>query len=279
MGYTLVYLGRQTGWIGGVLLNELSGFCILVTRAKSQASALVAKIEECGGRVWEFPVITIADPESWAPLDAAIASIAQYRWLVITSPNGAEQFGRRLAAAGKGAEDLAHLQVVAVGAATARALQAQGIRTDLLPAESRGAALPEAMAPHLQPGDRVLMARANLADPAPAETLRAMGHAVDDVTAYRTLLEGGDVEALREALRRKEIHYVTLTSSSTVNNLLERLGGPAWLANVRVAVMGPETKKAAEAAGLTVHAMAQQVTLDGLVNAIVADVTDTGGDS
>jgi uroporphyrinogen III methyltransferase/synthase len=94
---------------------------------------------------------------------------------------------------------------------------------------------------------------------------------VDDVIAYRTLPDGGDVAALQGALRRGEIDYVTLTSSSTVNNLIERLGGVQWLDGVRVAVMGPETRKAAEAAGLTVHVMAEQVSLEGLANALVLD--------
>ncbi|HWI65511.1 MAG TPA: uroporphyrinogen-III synthase [Symbiobacteriaceae bacterium] len=250
--------------------RHLAGICVLVTRARSQASALVSRIEEAGGRVWEFPVITIADPETWAPLDAAIAHLERYRWLVITSPNGAEKFAGRLALAGRSAADL---KVVAVGPTTAKALQAHGIVVDMIPAESRGAALPEAMGPHMQPGDRVLMARANLADPAPAGALRSLGYEVDDLVAYRTLMEGGDPEALRQALERREIDYVTLTSSSTVGNLIERLGGPQWLAGVRVAVMGPETRKAAEAAGLTVHVMAEQVSLDGLVKAIIHDVT------
>ncbi|HYF91766.1 MAG TPA: uroporphyrinogen-III synthase [Symbiobacteriaceae bacterium] len=260
-------------------MNEtlpLTGKCILITRARSQAPALAAHIEALGGKVWEFPVITILDPPSWAPLDAAVARLAVYRWLVITSPNGAERFAARLAAAGKGPVALAGVKVAAVGPATARALAAVGIAVDLLPAEARGAALPAALAPHVQPGDRILMARADLADPGPAEALRAMGCEVDDLVAYRTVPAGGDVVQLRSALRAGEIHYVTLTSSSTVNNLLERLGGREWLESTRIAVMGPETKKAALAAGLTVHVIAEQVSLEGLVNAIVADLCGRG---
>jgi uroporphyrinogen III methyltransferase / synthase len=273
--------------------RPLAGRCVLITRARSQAGALAERVEALGGRVWAFPVITVADPESWAPLDEAIRGIGTYQWLVITSPNGAEKFAGRLggaAPAGAGAVPgagpptdaqpqhprLAHLKVVAVGPATARALAAHGIRTDLIPAEARGAALPAAMAPHLSPGDRVLMARANLADPGPAEALRALGARVDDVVAYRTLAEGGDVAALQAALRSGEIDYVTLTSSSTVGNLIERLGGAHWLSGVRVAVMGPETRKAAEAAGLTVHVMAEQVSLEGLAKAILSDVNAQG---
>lgn len=252
--------------------KPLFGCCVLVTRAKSQASALVDAIDDLGGRTFEFPAITTAPPESWAPLDEAIAAIDRYRWVVITSPNGAEHFHSRLMASGKDVRALAHLKVAAVGTATEGALAAAGIRADLIPREFRGAALPAALAPHLQPGDRVLMARANLADPAVAAELRALGAEVDDVVAYRTLLEGGDVTALKAALARGEIHYATFTSSSTVTNLLERLGGADSLAGVRIACMGPETKKAAEAAGLTVHVLARQVTIDGLVTAIIQDV-------
>lgn len=318
----LVYLGRQRRDLEGDKVEEagrpLAGRCVLITRARSQAGALAERVEALGGRVWAFPVISVADPESWAPLDEAIGRIGTYQWLVITSPNGAEKFAGRLeagapagapagagAGAGIGAEAgqggparqaapaapppdapptaappqhprLAHLNVVAVGPATARALAARSIRADLLPAEARGSALPAALAPHLAPGDRVLMARADLADPGPAIALRALGAQVDDVVAYRTLAEGGDVEALQNALRAGTIDYVTLTSSSTVNNLIERLGGAHWLDGVRVAVMGPETRKAAEAAGLTVHVIAEQVSLEGLAKSIVWDVQQEG---
>jgi uroporphyrinogen III methyltransferase / synthase len=249
----------------------LRGQRILVTRAKSQASALAAKIQESGGDVYAFPVITIVDPESWEPLDEAIARIGQYRWLVITSPNGAEQFMGRVRAASLDGQALAGLTVVGVGLATARTLERLGVKVDLLPAEFRGAALAAVMGQALQPGDRVLMPRGNLADPAPAAALGAMGGLVDDLVAYRTLQEGGDVAALKAALARGEITYVTLTSSSTVTNLLERIGGPEALAGVRTAVIGPETKKAAEAAGLHVDLVAEQATMDGLVQAIIHD--------
>ncbi|HLN62136.1 MAG TPA: uroporphyrinogen-III synthase [Symbiobacteriaceae bacterium] len=251
--------------------RPLEGVCVLVTRARSQAAALVDLIEAQGGEVFAFPVLSIADPESWAPLDEAIAHSDRYRWVVLTSPNGAEKFAARVAAAGKAPGGLAPLKVAAVGATTAQALERLGFAVDLVPPEFRGAALPAAMAPHLAPGDGVLMARANLADPALAENLRALGARVDDVVAYRTVSDGGDVDALKAKLTQRAIDYVTLTSSSSVANLLERLGGPQPLAGARIAVIGPETKKAAEAAGLTVHVVARQATVDGLVNSIVED--------
>lgn len=251
--------------------QPLHARCVLIPRARSQAGPLVSLVEANGGEVFAFPVIGIADPADWAPLDAAIQAIERYRWLVITSPNGAEKFVGRAAVLGRTPADLSHLQVAAVGPTTARTLEQLGLKVAVIPAESRGAALPEAMHPFMQPGDRVLMARGNLANPALAEALRALGAVVDDLVAYQTVKADGDVGTLQHRLTDGTIHYVAFTSGSTVDGLISALGGPGWLSGVRVAAIGPETKKAAETAGLTVHCVARATTAEGLVEAIIED--------
>lgn len=253
--------------------RPLAGKRILVLRARAQAAAFVAQIEALGGEAFLFPVITIADPEDWAPLDAAIGRLERYRWLVITSPNGAERFVGRLAACDR---HLVGVRVAAVGTATAEALAERGVTVDLLPREFRGRALPAAMAPYLQPGDRVLMARGDLADPALTEGLTALGAVVDDLIAYRTLPYGDDPAELKDRLARGEIHYAALTSGSTVQNLLGQVGGPAALRGVRVTCIGPETAATAERLGLSVNGIAQPHTLQGLLNAIILDCRQGG---
>lgn len=249
--------------------RPLAGLRILVTRAAGQAGSLSAALAERGGEPIRFPVIATADPESWGPLDQAIDRLEQYRWLVLTSPTGARQFTGRLAALRRSAP--AGLRVVAVGPATAKELAAGGVDVELMPQESRGAALSTAMAPHLAPGDRVLMARGNLAGAGPAEALRALGAVVDEVEAYRTIFAGGDAGPLRQALADGGIHYVTFTSGSTVENLLVALGGAQLLHGVRIAVLGPETEAVARRHGLTVHAVAVEQSVQGLVRAIIED--------
>jgi len=229
-------------------------------------------VRALGGEPVEFPLIDIAPPESWEPLDAAIAGLAHYRWVILTSANGVEAFGGRLTAAGRDPTHLPlHLRVAAVGTATARALQALGMPVDLVPPEYRGAALPGALAPLVAPGDRILMPRGDLADPALTERLQELGAVVDDLVAYRTVAGTGDVAGLVQALDAGTIDYVTLTSSSTVVGLLACLGGPLPLERVRIACIGPETAKAAGAAGLTVHVLAPRATVESLAAAIAAD--------
>jgi len=58
--------------------RPLTGKRIVVTRARSQASSLIQRIEKLGGEVIEFPTIEIQPPESYAALDNAIANIRTY---------------------------------------------------------------------------------------------------------------------------------------------------------------------------------------------------------
>ena len=60
------------------VVRPLAGKRIVVTRARSQASSLIQRIEKLGGEVIEFPTIEIQPPESYAALDGAIANIGCY---------------------------------------------------------------------------------------------------------------------------------------------------------------------------------------------------------
>jgi len=254
--------------------QPLRGRRILVLRARDQAERFIRAVADLGGEAVAYPVIQIADPVDWAPLDEAIARLERYRWLVITSPNGAVRFAARLARVGRQVPD--GVGVVAVGSTTARALAAEGIRVDRMPKSFVGRAIPEALAGDLLAGDRVLMARGDLANPALAAALAGMGALVDDVVAYRNVPVRGDAAGLRKRLAEGEIHYVAFTSGSTVHNLLDQLGGPEGIGRARVACIGPETAAAAAAWGLPVHCMAETYTTDGLLRAIALDCEQGG---
>ncbi|WP_039833633.1 uroporphyrinogen-III synthase, partial [Paenibacillus sonchi] len=78
----------------------LFGKRIVVTRARSQASELVNRIEELGGEPYEFPVIETRMPEGdgqRADIAAALAALEEYDYVFFTSVNGVEFFWRHLA--------------------------------------------------------------------------------------------------------------------------------------------------------------------------------------
>jgi uroporphyrinogen III methyltransferase/synthase len=101
-----------------------------------------------------------------------------------------------------------------------------------------------------------------------------MGAAVDVVEAYRTVKPEGSKDEIKAMLEKGEIHMVTFTSSSTVNNFMDMFYEDSdqlfkWMEKVTVACIGPVTAKTAEDRGLLVRIIPSDYTLEGLTQAIV----------
>src|SRR6185503_20849189 len=69
---------------------------ILVTRTRQQASGLAAQLEALGATPILIPTIEIVPPETFTPLDDALAQLETYDWLIFTSANAVEAFHQRL---------------------------------------------------------------------------------------------------------------------------------------------------------------------------------------
>ena len=70
------------------------------------------------------------------------------------------------------------------------------------------------------------------------------------------------------ALRSGELDLVTFTSSSTVKNLIQILGSAEPLQHTKTACIGPVTAETAKSLGVEVDIVAEEYTIDGLVEAI-----------
>jgi len=248
--------------------GPLSGRRIVVTRAREQAPELSARLRALGAEVIELPAIEFLPPADPAPLEGALARLESYDWLIFTSANGVRFFLERWRA-GAGRPRWLRARLCAIGPATRRALEAAGLKVDLMPREYVAESLLEAFAPYELAGTRILLPRAAAArDLVPAE-LRRRGAVVDVVEAYRTAAPEDLPERAGEIFRAdRKPDWVTFTSSSTVAHLLAAVGAPA-LAGVRVASIGPITTAAVRAHGLEVAAEAERYTTEGLVEAIL----------
>ncbi|MCC7104375.1 MAG: uroporphyrinogen-III C-methyltransferase [Chloroflexi bacterium] len=260
-------LADQLGWLER---RPLHGKRVLVTRAREQASALADRLAEQGARPLEFPSIKIqplADPGS---LDAALAELAGYAWVVFTSANGVRAAFERLERSHRDARAFGAARIAAIGPATAAGLAERGLRADLVSSGATAEAVAADLTPRVEPGQRVLLARADLAQPALAEALTAAGALVDDVVAYQTAPTMDGHDEVRRRLEAGEVDVVTFTSASTVRNLLAGLdGAQSLLARPLIACIGPVTAEAARARGLRVDLVAPTHTIDGLVDALV----------
>ena len=78
--------------------RPLFGKRILVTRPREQAAELVELLEALGAEAIEAPMIRIAPPEDYGPLDEACARVGEFDWIVFSSANAVDAFIERLLA-------------------------------------------------------------------------------------------------------------------------------------------------------------------------------------
>lgn len=244
--------------------GPLAGVRVLVTRPRHQSAPLVERLESLGAVAVELSMIDIAPPEDFTVLDAAISRLSQYDWVIFTSANGVTAFFKRFRELGRGTEALRGVRVGAIGPATAAALASSGVTADFVPREY----VAEAIVAEIGDvsGQRILLPRADIARKALADELRAKGAKVDEITAYRTVAATAAAEQFEEIFAHG-VDVVTFLSSSTVRNFLS-LAGPHRLNDVLVACIGPITAQTAREFGVKVDLVADQYTMDGLVDAI-----------
>ncbi len=256
--------------------RPLAGRTILVTRAREQASALRVLLEAAGARVEECPAIRFDPPATWAPLDAALRGAQGYDWILVTSANTVRFVLERLFVLGLGPRALIGPRVVAIGPATAQALERAGLQVEHLPEEFRAEGIVELLAREPLEGARILLPRAAVAREILPRLLGERGARVDVVEAYCTATDREGVAAARALLAAGGIDAVTFTASSTVRALVDALGAqaPALLGGVLLAAIGPITAETLREAGLTAQVVAAEYTTAGLTRALAAHWRD-----
>jgi len=253
--------------------GKLAGRKVIVTRSREQASKLVDKIEELGGMAIEFPTIKIENPEDFAHFDYILERLPEYEWLVFTSENGVKAFFDRMRTKRIDIRTLAGVKLAAIGEATMEALKKYGLYVDYVPEKYTSNELLKGFPPPRGVGSKILLARGNLADKAILEGLGAKGYETEDLTVYRTVAGDGRKEYILEMIEEGGIDFITFTSSSTVRNFVSILGPENIdkIAGIKVVCIGPVTANTAEECGITVAAVADVYTIEGLVEKLVTE--------
>jgi uroporphyrinogen-III synthase len=199
----------------------LAGVRVLVTRPAKQAQALARAIETAGGEAVRLPTIEFAEPSDRGGLEAALRALPHAAYAVFISTNAAE---RGLALLREHGGWPPALRFAAVGEATARVLQAAGIREVLAPRERFDSeALLELLPAEAVRGRAVLLFRGEGGRELLAGTLTARGAQVVAVVCYRRVPAAPDAAVLAR-LQRGEIDIVTVTSVEGLENLVALAG-------------------------------------------------------
>ncbi|MDE2836637.1 MAG: uroporphyrinogen-III C-methyltransferase [Chloroflexota bacterium] len=254
--------------------TPLFGRRVLVTRSRTQAGTLSALLTAHGAEAVELPTIAVEPVSDTSMLDAALAELAGFDWVVFTSTNGVDAVFGRLSAAGKDARAFAHAKVAAIGPATAHALAGRGITADLLPAAYTSRSVANSFASLDIRGARILLPRADIAPPTLPDGLRHMGALVTEISAYHTAVPEEAAATASETLASGTIDAVTFTSSSTVRNLVGLLGGADLINQSKVVSIGPVTSKTASELGVRVDREASEHTVRGVADAVLEVLGD-----
>ncbi|MBE7558347.1 uroporphyrinogen-III synthase [bacterium] len=249
----------------------LTGRRILVARPKKQAGGLAQALSALGAEVLHLPLIDIRPPEDWSPVDAALARLPEFDWILFTSANGVAGLLDRMSELGRPPSEIT-ARVAAVGEATAEAAHAHGLAVHLVAGKAVAEGLVEALATTANlENTRMLWPRGDRGRDTLRLELERRGAHVLPVVVYRTLAAEVDAEGLRAIIRAGAVHWIALTSPSAAHSLYALLGelveSDAWQ-RVRLASIGPVTSRALLELGRPADVEGPSPSADALAAAI-----------
>lgn len=239
---------------------------VLVPRGGSWGDRMAARLREYGGIPVIAPMINFASSEDPAALANALSELedGQFDWLVLTSTTTVDV----LVSQGTRIPD--STRVAAVGETTAAALGFAGYRVDFVPSSDNSARGLVREWPASEIRGRVLVPQSDVAEPTLVAGLSKLGFTAEFVTAYRTIGVPVPAEVAADVASGR-IGALLITSGSVARQVAAQLT-PLPEGTVIVCI-GPRTAFDTRAAGLPVHAIAEERTSESLIDALVDYVT------
>ena len=257
--------GSTTEETGGSVKGRLSGQVVATTRETDQNDPLTRALRAEGAEVRVWPTLAFLEPEDHEPLNRALERLDAFGWMAFTSPRAVASVAvSRAWREGYG-------RVAAVGEATATALRGCGWPVHLTGEGDGGAGLARAMAAACNLRDvSVLFLAGSMARPELERALASEGAHVHRVEAYRTEVTPPDGARVRADLARG-VAAVLFASPSAVRGVCDALDGglAAALADVAAVAIGTTTAGALQDAGVARVAVADESSMEGLVEACV----------
>ena len=253
--------------------RPLHGRRVLVTRARHQAEEFHRHLADLGAWVIDIPTIEVRPLRVDARVRDAIAQLDETYLVVFASANAVEIFFDMLFELSRDARALRNSRLCAIGPETARALEAHGLRPELVSGEYTAEGLAETLGNLDLSNARILVPRARQNRDGLPAILAKRGAEVDILPVYELATPAGAGQALHELFETKSVDAVTFTSTATVVNFASSFSSEeldALLEHTRVACMGPVTADTARRLGMRVDIIASEFTTRGLAQAVAS---------
>jgi len=251
--------------------SALAGKRIVITRSAPQSEELARELSARGAIPVVLPLVSFADPEDFAPLDAAIAGIDRFDWIILTSAQTvravvkrSEELKRSLIHSGS------KLRIASVGPVSAEAARQAGLPVEYVAETHTGAALAEELGSRLR-GAKVFLPRSDRANPELPPALKRHGAQVTEVVAYRTLRPTDVDQRNLKQISEGAADAVLFFSPSAVQHFAELFGSEqlrALQAKLAITAVGPVTANALREAGVGRTVLAADTTAAAVVEAL-----------
>lgn len=250
---------------------SLAGKRIVITRAAVQCGELAQELSARGACPIVLPLVAFAEPKDFAPLDAAIAGIEQFEWMMLTSAQAVRALTKRSEALKRPLNPSgSKMRIACVGPVSAEAARRAGLPVDHIAQTHNGVALAEELGSRLQ-GRTVVVPRSDRANPDLPAALKRYGARVTEVIAYRTIQP---TEVERQSLKKiaeGEADAILFFSPSAVQHFVELFGAEGSRAlqeRLAITAVGPVTANALREAGIVRSVMAADTTGAAVIEAL-----------
>jgi uroporphyrinogen-III synthase len=265
--------------------RPLKGRTVVVTRPREQAAETIRAIEERGGKSYILPTIEIQAPRDLSAAKAFFQALSARKadYVILMSVNGVQHLlviAKSMGITDEVKRNFRNTVVVAVGPKTAKELETNGIHVDLVPEKYTSEGILQCLQQRHVEGKAIFIPRTSEAPPELGEKLRTMGNRVEEIHIYHSELPTDDVlaEKFVKDLAEGKTDAILFTSSLGVRNFFEMLKHVISEEklkhliekNIVTVAIGPTTAKTLTEAGVKVHVMPQEHTLDGALNALAA---------
>jgi len=249
---------------------------IIITRSKDGISDIKKLFINKGAKIYDFPAISIGDPDDLNPLDEALNQINDFHWIIFSSGNGIKFVDKRLRFLNSSLKECSKkTRIAVVGEKTAKTLDNYGIKADFIPPEFVAESLIEnfpisgyglrVFLPRVQSGGRDLI----------ADEFRKAGSNVVEVAAYETRCPDSIPEETIDVIFNRKVDAIIFSSGKTVSNsafLLEKALGKEWLKfldQTKLLTIGPQTTKICKKFFGRIDSQAQKYTFEGLLDVAI----------
>lgn len=256
--------------------KPLFGKSIVVTRTRKKNSELRIKLEDLGARVIELPTIQVElSKDADERFDSIISNIesSKYTHIAFTSHNTVDYFFKLMSTKQIDARKLANIKICSIGPATSSELKKHGIYPDLQADKFDGTSLANKIVSCIEDKENsnVLLPCSEIATSNFENILKENSVGVERFEIYSNRPNFEIKERIINILKDEVIDYITFTSSSTFNNLVDIIGEEnlTYFEKINVVSIGEITSESIKSKNVKIDLISENATIGSMVDAIL----------